>query len=77
MSRWSKRSEEEKRRILQNSQRTFYNKSYTQLSYEQIRGACDKAKHLAGHDGAHCSACDLRCPGCPLESAWPKEQKSV
>lgn len=73
MSRWQKRSQEDQERILHDQNKVFFKKSYTQLSYEQLRSACDAAKRRAGHEGVHCSACDLRCPGCPLEAFWPKQ----
>jgi hypothetical protein len=70
MSRWSKRSEEEKLIILKEQNPVRQSRHAV---YQQMRNDCMDAKIRAGHaKEKHCSACDLRCPGCPFESAWPK-----
>jgi hypothetical protein len=74
MSRWSKKSQEEKERILR-GQVTPGMWAAGPPFYARIKTECDKAKKAAGNEGKHCSACDLRCLGCPFESAWPKENK--
>jgi hypothetical protein len=79
MSRWSKRSQEEKERILQQQQhqeRVSQTKiDFQILSLDYVKEKCDKAKKAAGHEGESCSVCNFRCPGCPFEFAWPKEGK--
>ena len=72
MSKWSKRSQEDKERILREQQNP--KKTAVINNIHQIKGACEKAKREAGNAEKHCSACDLRCPGCPFESVWPKER---
>jgi hypothetical protein len=69
MSRWAKRSEEEKERILKEQNPVRQSRHAV---YEQIKNDCIDAKARAGVSEQPCHACNLRCPGCPFESAWPK-----
>jgi len=78
-SRWSKRSEEEKEKIFNEAQHQEQvantKMMYPVTSTAQLKAKCDDAKKRAGHEGTHCSACDLRCPGCPFEFTWPEEPR--
>ena len=76
MSRWSKRSQEEKERISR-GQATPGRWASNAPPFGMIKSECEKAKRAAGNGEKDCHACDLRCLGCPFESAWPKEHKSV
>jgi hypothetical protein len=81
MSRWEKRSQEDKERILKEQTETkeptysYHGIKVNIIPYESIKSKCDTAQKKAGNEGKNCHACDLRCPGCPFESAWPKENK--
>ena len=75
MSKWSKRSQEDKERILREQQHPpvpLFTHRFIPLY--QVKPMCENAKKKAGNEGKNCSACDLRCPGCPFESAWPVEK---
>ena len=83
MSRWSKRSQEDKERILREQNGAekptlvYHGIKVNIIPYVEIKSRCEAAMKKAGNEGKHCSACDLRCPECPFEAMWPKEQKSI
>jgi len=76
MSRWSKRSQEDKERVLREQVNPTHRWAKEAPPFDRIKPECDKAKKNAGNEEKHCSACDLRCPNCPFESAWSKQEES-
>jgi len=72
LSRWSKRSDEDKQRIAMEQSPEYIAKQEGKKRLLNIRETCFIAKAKAGHEKEMCHACDLRCPGCPFESSWSK-----